>query len=418
MQKKPLVILLACLVVATIGFGITLPVLPFYAERLVLRGRAAQADVAMQVGLLTAVYPMLQLIFAPIWGYWCDRVGRKRLVVIGIGGSALAQVFFGLATTLPLLYGARVLGGIVSSAIFPAASAYVADSTTPRERSRGMAWLGTALSLGVVVGPALGAALARTTWELRAPNGMVVVSSFAVPFFAAALLAFIAMAAAWVWLPESRAIEPASQESEGASSSSRDPNLLARGPLRALLGLALAGQFGLALFESTFALYAKRMWSYGPAEVGAAFIICGLVMSVAQTGAAAMLARRVSELTQVAAGFGLVGTSLALLPATRSIAAVLASVGALAFGIALVSPNIAALISSRGGAKTGAVFGVQSAANSSGQVAGTLLGGALLAWEMEAPFFLAASMLLVVAIVVAWWSRREKRGPESLTTYR
>jgi len=410
MKKRGLLVLLVCLAVATIGFGITLPVLPFYAERLALRAEASAADVAMQVGLLTAIYPMVQLVAAPIWGHWSDRVGRRRLVLIGIGGAALAQLLFGLATTLPLLYGARLLGGMVSSAIFPAASAYVADSTTERERSRGMAWLGTALSLGAVMGPALGAALARTSWEWRTPNGTLLLSSFAVPFFAAALLALIAMAAAMVWLPESRAQGPtASEETERASRGVAAA--LVHGPMRALLGLALAGQFGLALFESVFALYAKRMWRYGPAEVGVAFAVCGVVMAVAQAGAAAFLARRVNELAQVAVGFGLVAAALALMPSTRSTPAVLTSVGILALGIALISPNIASLISARGGGRAGAAFGAQSAANSLGQVGGTLAGGALLAWEMEAPFALAASLLLIVATIVAWWSRRAVPAP-------
>ena len=404
MQRKRMFVLLACIVVASIGFGITLPVLPFYTERLVLRGRAAAADVAIQVALLTAVYPMLQFIFAPIWGYWCDRVGRKRLVLMGIGGSAVAQIFFGIATTLPLLYAARVLGGIVSSAIFPAAAAYIADSTTRDERSRGMAWLGTALSLGAVIGPALGAVLGRTAWELRAPSGAVIVSSFAVPFFAAGLLALGATVAALVWLPESGPIATNRDNPPIESQVKFAEHNRTGGPLRALLVLALAGQFGLALFESTFALYAKRMWRYGPAEVGAAFAACGLVMSVAQVGAAAILAGRVGELTQVAVGFGLVGASLAVLPNVRSVLAMLTSVGTLALGIALITPNIAALISTRGGARTGTAFGVQSSANSLGQVGGTLAGGALLAWRMEAPLLVAASLLIATGITVAWWS--------------
>lgn len=406
MREKRLLVLLACLVVATIGFGITLPVLPFYAERLALRGRASAADVAMQVAVLTAVYPMVQLIFAPLWGRSSDRLGRKRLVVIGIGGAALAQIAFGLATTLPRLYAARVFGGIVTSAIFPAAAAYVADSTTERERVRGMAWLGTASSLGVVVGPALGGALARTRWTVLVPGGPFTVTGFAVPFFAAALLALIATITTVIWLPESEPVDAA--VNVHALDRVRHPmsELLTFGPFLTLLSLAVAGQFGLALFESTFALYAKRMWSYGPAEVGRAFIVCGLVMSLAQTGVAAMLARRVGELRQVAAGFALVGISLALLPSAQSMSAMLMSVGALALGIAAISPNIAALISMHGGSRSGSSLGLQGAANSLGQVFGTLAGGALLGWQMEAPFRLAAITLLGVTLIVAWLSRR------------
>jgi DHA1 family multidrug resistance protein-like MFS transporter len=398
MRRRGLLVLLGCVFVAMIGFGITLPVLPFYIERLALRGRASPADVAMQVGLLTAVYPLLQLVFAPLWGYWSDTLGRKRLVLIGIGGAAATQLLFAVANSLGLLYAARVVGGALSSAIFPAATAYVADSTSDDERGRGMAWLGTAVSLGVVVGPALGGVLARAAWWPDDPGTSAIVFGFAAPFLAAAALALAALAAAAVWLPESRLPAPAANVSARGSTPPAAP----RGFLRVLLGLAFAGQFGLAMFETTFALYAKQMWRYGPAQVGAAFMVCGLVMAVAQTGATRALARRVGELRQIAAGFGLVGASLALLPLAPSTPLVLLAVAALAAGLGLVTPNLATLVSRRAGRRTGATLGAQSAANSLGQVAGTLLGGALFAWRMEAPYLAAAALLLATAAALGW----------------
>ena len=402
-----LAVLLACVFVTMIGFGITLPVLPFYTERLALRSGATAADVAMQVGLLTAVYPLMQLIFAPLWGRWSDSIGRRRLVLLGVAGTAAGQLLFALAGSLAGLYGARVLGGILSSAIFPAAAAYVADATTERSRGRGMAWLGTATSLGVVVGPALGGLLGRTGWEVTNRTGAVLVSGFAVPFLAAAALATVALLGASVWLPESR---PATGEVPSrASGAETAPAMTERGPLRALLGLAAAGQLGLALFEATFALYAKRMWDFGPAQVGVAFMVCGLVMALAQTGFAAVLARRVGELPQVATGFGLVGLSLALLPLSRGVPMVMLAIGALAFGVALIAPNLSALIATRGGPASGRALGVESAANSVGQLAGTLLGGALLGWQMEAPYFGAGVLLIFTGLVVARSARLRLR---------
>lgn len=413
MRRSRLLLLLACLFVAMIGFGITLPVLPFYAERLVLRGRSSPADVALQVGLLTAVYPLLQLLFAPLWGHWSDSVGRKRLVLVGIAGAAVAQALFAFADSLPALYGARVLGGLLSSALFPAAAGYVADATPEAQRGRGMAWMGTAISLGVVVGPALGGILARTGWQLELSTGRVVVSSFAVPFLAAAVLAALAFVAALAWLPES----PVTAADGGRATSLVVAWRAPEGrPLRALLGLAIAGQFGLALFEATFALYAKRMWNFGPSEVGTAFMVCGLVMAIAQTGTAAMFARRVRELPQIAAGFGLVGASLALLPVARATPTVLLIVGTLALGIAFIVPNLTALISTYGGGRTGSALGVQSSANSIGQLGGTLLGAVLLGWQMEAPYFVSAAILFLTGAVVGWQARRGARAPAPTAT--
>ena len=395
-HRRRLMVLFACLFVAMIGFGITLPVLPFYAERMALRAGASAADIAIQVGLLTAIYPLAQLLFAPLWGHWSDALGRRRLVLVGIGGAAVAQLGFAFAGSLGALYGARALGGLLSSAIFPAAAGYVADATDERQRARGMAWLGTASSLGAVVGPALGAMLTRTGLVARYTDGGS--AGFALPFIAAAALGALSFAAAFAWLPESRA---ATESTGGKPHPLATLRQLGSGPLRALLMLVIAGQFGLALFEATFALYARRMWKFGPGEVGAAFMVCGLVMSVAQTGAVALVGRRVGQLTMIAVGFVLVGVSLGVLPTAEGLAAVLFIIAAMALGIALITPSLTALIASHGGAQSGSALGIQSSATSFGQLGGTLLGGALLGWRMEAPYIIAAILLGVLGAMIA-----------------
>ena len=410
MRRKRLTVLLGCLLVATIGFGVTLPVLPFYTERFALRRESTgwMGSVAVQVGLLTAVYPLLQLLVAPLWGRLSDRVGRRRLLLVGIAGAAASYVLFGLATSLTMLYVARAVGGLLSSAIFPAAAAYVADSTTDAERSRGMAWLGTASSLGAVLGPALGGALARTGWEFRASGGTVLISSFAIPFLAAAVLALVSLTSALLWLPESHPGD-ASERPVGARSIAGSPfvaNAIHGTGLRTLLALSLAGQFGLALFEATFALFAKGMWNYGPGQVGASFMVCGLVMSVAQLGVVSSFAKRVGAMPQIATGFALVGVSLGALGLARGAPAVLLTIAFLAFGVALISPNVATLISLRGGSATGAAFGAQSTANGLGQTSGTIVGGALFVWQMHAPFAIASALLLAIGGLVLWWERR------------
>lgn len=382
-----------------IGLGITMPVLPFYVERLALAEGATRQSVVIHVGLLTGVYALGQLVFAPVWGRVSDRTGRRPLIVIGIAGFIVAQVLFGLATSLWLLYAARILGGVLSSATLPVSAAYVADLTTDEERGRGMAWLGTAVSLGFVVGPALGGTLSRRDLHFTARFGHFMVDSFSVPFFAAAFLGLLTLFAAMRWLPESlRAPAPPAAAEEPETEWQR----LARS-LGPLLGLALVGQFGLALFEGTFALYAQAKFNYGPAEVGAVFVVCGLVMTVFQVGTVSFLAGRIREMYQIGAGFGLMGTSLALLVMARAKLSVLALVGLLALGMAFVSPNLAALISTRGGSRRiGAALGAQNAANSLGQASGPLLGGALFMWQVNAPYLLTGALLVTVALVIAW----------------
>lgn len=395
MRWKRLMVLLGCLVVATIGFGITLPVLPFYVERFVGVRQSGTwlGKATVQVGLLTAIYPFVQLVVAPAWGRLSDSIGRRRLLIIGLAGSSVSYALFAMATSLPGLYGARALGGLLSSALFPAAAAYVADSTTGVTRGRGMAWLGAASSLGAIVGPALGGVLVRAGAELRSPDGLTS-SEFAVPFLAAAALALVALLGVVAWLPES---EPGVMEGPASPSRAAAPSR----EMRTLLGLSFAAQFGLALFETTFALFAGQMWSYGPAEVGAAFMVCGLVMLLAQVVIASPVGARMEPALQVAIGFGLVGSSLALLIVSATTATVLLMVGALAFGVALVGPNVSTLISLRSEGRAGTVLGQQGTANGLGQAGGAALGGILLGWKMEAPFVIAASVFIAIGIWVA-----------------
>ncbi len=206
--NKHLWVLLGCVFVVMIGFGITLPVLPFYVERLALQGGASRQSIVLHVTLLTGVYALMQLVFAPLWGSWSDRIGRRPLILIGIAGYIVAQILFGLATSLWLLYLARILGGILSSATLPVAAAYVADLTSEAERNRGMARFGTAVSLGFVVGPAPGGALSQNNLHFNVQFGHLLINSFSVPFFAAAIIGLLTLFAAMRWLQESLPAHP------------------------------------------------------------------------------------------------------------------------------------------------------------------------------------------------------------------
>ncbi len=398
-MKKHLFILLACLFVVNIGFGITLPVLAFYTERLALAEGASSSSAAMHVGFLTSVYALMQLIFAPLWGRFSDRVGRKPLLLLGIAGYAIAQVLFGIASNLWLLYAARIVGGIFSAAAFPAAAAYVTDKTSEENRNRGMAWLGTAVSLGVVVGPALGGTLARRDWHFSAQFGHFVVDGFSLPFFAAAVLAFLTLPVAIKWLPESLRAQSAAAPEETVKLRWRE----IESRLRPLLALAFIGQFGLALFEAIFALYAGAKFNYGPVEVGAVFIVCGLVMAIFQTAMVGFIRGRIGEIYQIAAGFVLMGVSLALLTAVQTTGKIFTLVGVMAFGMALIAPNLSALVSKRmDQSNTGTALGVQSVANSLGQAGGPVLGGALFVWSVGMPFLITGILLLATGFVVFW----------------
>lgn len=406
-MNKRLFLLLFCLFVVMIGFGITLPILPFYAKHLHASVGVSRETMAIHISLLTSLYALAQFIFAPFWGQWSDRVGRRPLILLGIAGSAIAQVLFGLASSLAMLYVVRAIGGVLSSATLPATTAYISDITPERDRSRNMAWLSTAVSLGVIAGPAFGGLTAREDWHFTLGFLDLKIENFAPPFFLSAILMFLTLLVAIRWLPESLPVQAGG--APGDKSNLDWKNL--ESTLLVLLGLTLAGQFGLAVFEGTFAFYAQERFGYGPVETGIVFMVCGLAMVVFQAVAVGYLTGRIRTISQVALGFGLMGTGIVLLLVMSSLPFILGAVSLLSLGMALIAPNLAALVSKQGGQHKGEVLGLQTAASSLGQVGGPLFGGFLFAWQANVPYLVAGTFLAGVGVLIGLNKKRKPRSP-------
>jgi multidrug resistance protein len=394
--RKRLWLLFFCLFLIMIGLGIMLPVFPLYAERVAMASGASRKAAGVHVGLLTGSYALMQFIFAPVWGRWSDRVGRKPVFLAGLAGFAISQALFGIGASLWVFYFARMLGGVLSSAAFPVVSAYVADATTETERSRWMAWQGASVSLGVVVGPALGGLLAAKDLQVALGDRHWVFDAFSIPFFAAAVVGLLAVPVAMRWLPESHT--PASPTTASRPLVSRWRGLGVQ--LLPILLLGFSGQLGLAMFEATFALHAHQMLDYTPERVGHVFVVCGLVMAVFQFAAVGHLATRVAPARQIAVGFVLMGASIGGLLYVRLDSLVLLVVALLASGMSLIAPNISALASVGRGPDTGAAMGLKDAANSLGQAAGPILGSLLFVWDMRAAYSLTGALLVAAGILV------------------
>ena len=397
---KKLLLLLVCLFVVTIGFGVSLPVLPFFFRHL-HSAAVPRETIAIHTTFLTSIYAFVQLIASPFWGQWSDRVGRRPLILLGIAGSAVAQLLFGLASSVAMLYVVRALGGFLSAAMLPAATAYVADITTEGDRAKGMALVGTAASLGAIVGPAFGGLTTREDLYFTFGLFDLKIENYAPPFFLAAALMFLIFLVAFRWLPESLSSRSAS------IVSNRPLNWQRLGkPLLLLLGLTTISQFGLTLFEVVFALQAQDKLGYSPIQTGYVFMMCGGVMTVFQILAVSFLTRYVSSIAQVGLGFILMGSGILLLIMARSLPIVLGVVALFAFGMALITPNLIALISKRGSQHTGTVLGIQNTANSLGQVGGAMLGGVLFAWQVNAPYGFAGVLLVGTGLLMGWRVRQ------------
>ncbi len=401
-MNRYLVILFLCLFIVMIGNGIILPVLAFYIERLALAEGATLSEASFQVGILTGIFALMQFFFAPLWGKWSDHLGRRPLFLIGIGGYAMSMFLFGVGTNLVVLYVARILGGILSAAVLPVANAYVADVTSEKDRGRGMAWMGSAVSLGVVVGPALSSFLPQLGRQLKYPFGHFYIDGFSIPFFAAALLSILTLVAAMRWLPEtvnSQLVKSSIQQTNFDNTLPAPPNrLFIFESLRPFLVMAFLNQLALSTFEGTFALHAKQDIQLGPYEMSFVFMVCGFVMAAVPGFICSWLIGRSRDRFLLPAGFILMGASLAALMTAQRFVIILLYVALFALGVALISPILATLVSRFGGNRPGAALGRLNAANNLGLASGPALGGFLLAWKIHIPYLMTALLLVAAAV--------------------
>jgi multidrug resistance protein len=355
-----------------------LPLLALYAKRFGASG--------LEVGLLSAVYSVFQLVCAPLWGRLSDRIGRRPVLLGTIAANGIAMAVFGLAQSLPLLFASRALAGI-GGANISTARAYIADVTTDAERARGMGLVGAAFGLGFICGPVLGGVLAHYG-GLSAPG-----------LFAAGLAA-VNWVLAYFRLPESR----------HATGPSGGTHLLDLRAMRAALShrdiLLLILTFllinlGFTGLEQAFVLHLSERFDFAERDTGYVFMLVGLIGAVIQGGLIGRLNRRFGERRLLATGICTLAIGMVLVPLAWHLPALLATVVLVATGNALNNPSIASLISRRATGE-GGTLGVQDAAGSLARIFGPSLAG--VAYDNVshvAPFYAGACVSALALIVVA-----------------
>ena len=367
-------------VIDLVGFGLVIPLLPFYAVRF---GASPQL-----VTSLLAVYSLMALLSAPLWGRLSDRIGRRPVLMSSLAAGALAYLWMGAADALWMLFAARGLAGICAGNI-AAAQAYIADVTTPENRAKGMGLIGAAFGLGFIIGPALGGLLAGNN-----PAS----ADLAMPAWVAAGLSGMALLGVAFLLPESRPLE-ARQNMPARSRFAAILGALRRPILSRLILVFFLVILAFSGMESTFALWAMRQFGWGPSQVAYVFAYVGLLSAVLQGGLIGRLSRRFGEERLLLVGLALIGIGLLTLPAARWLSLLALMLAALAVGMGLVQPSLNSLISRRAGREEqGEVLGVSQSVGSLARVLGPLAAGFLFAeFGRDAPYLWGA------ALVAAAW---------------
>lgn len=386
-SKKTLPILFLVMFLVMIGFGIIIPVLPFYAEEL--------GATATELGWLMAVYSIMQLIFAPLWGTVSDKIGRKPVMLIGIVGLSLSFFLLSWATDLWMLFMARIIGGVLSGANMPTAMAYVADITSEEDRGKGMGIIGAAAGLGFIFGPALGGIFSEPYLQL--------------PFFIAGCSSLLTAFFVLFILKESLSPEKRRERNTEKKSSL---NIL-RGPLLNLFILQFFVAVSLAGLEATFAYFAAIKADLNTVRLGYIFMIMGLAQAIVQGGLLGKLTKRFSEgfVIQLGILISAVGFFLILFVNNFITAAIYLTI----FGIGngLIRPAVSALLTKRTDSGHGQVTGTLSSFDSFGRIVGPPLGGALFTVSIGYPYIAGVILSLIAFIIYRLYATKDKQLMQS-----
>ena len=363
MKRSPLIVIFTTVFIDLVGFGIVIPVLPFYAE-----GTAFNAT-PRTVGLLFASYSVMQLIFSPILGGLSDKHGRRPVLLLSIIGTGIGFLVLGLATTVWMLFIGRILDGITGGNI-STAQAYIADVTTEENRAKGMGLIGAAFGLGFIFGPAIGGILSH--WGIH------------VPFFFAAALCFANAVLLFFTLPETvTADHPAKHSAARGRSLSNVIASLKQPKLAFILVIYFLFIVAFSIMTTSFSLYTMFRFGYDAQHTGYLFAYVGLIAVIIQGGLIGRLVKRFGEIPLVIFGALCFAISLFAVPfvgpAAGGLGALLIGGGVFSMGNSLATPALTSLASkSVGAAQQGVVLGVTQSTASLARAVGPSLAAILI----------------------------------------
>lgn len=380
-----MVVLFLVVVIDLIGFGIIIPLLPFFAEHY-------QAS-PFQVGLLMAVYSLTQFVAAPFWGLLSDRIGRRPVLLFSLAGAVLAYLWLGVAEELWALFAARAVGGFMAGNI-SAAFAYVADITTRETRAKGMGMVGAAFALGFTIGPAIGGILAGSD-----PHN----ADFQSPAFAAAGLSAFALVLGVFTLKESLSDEIRKRIAEKPKETrSKQFRIALKNPnIRLLLFLSFLAVFAFAGIEATFALWSRRQYGWGPEQNGYLFALIGFSGALLQGGLIGRMSKRFGEANLIVQGSIALTLGIGLIPFATELWMLIIVMLIAVYGFSVISPSLNSLISLQTNEEDqGGMMGVARSATTLARVGGPAWAGTLFSvLGMNWPYFGGACIMAVVIVI-------------------
>ena len=424
--RRALAILFGIVFLDLLGFGIIVPILPFYT-------RSFPGGTEFVIGLLAASYSAMQFLAAPVLGSLSDRYGRRPIIVLSLAGGVVAWTLFGLADALWMLFLARSLAGAMGGNL-SAAQAYVADITPEEDRASALGLIGAAFGVGFVFGPGIGAVLSFETTIAAvdaALPAVIPVTRFSLPSFAAAGMSLAGAIVAFAFLPESRTLAP--DDGTGQVDRLSEVGMLVEAArsaaLRPLLTAFFVTSFAFSGVTVMFIPFVADVFGYTASQSALLLTYVGVLSVLVQGALIGPLTARYSSGRLVPAGAAALTVGLVGLPATHllggilpdltwlvgfldaDLLALLLVLGILPVGNGVLNVSLTALVSTTAASdRQGSAFGVTQGAGSLARTFGpVVMGGLYTLFGYRIPFLLGAALLFPVLLITT--RLREPREP-------
>ncbi|HEY6137375.1 MAG TPA: MFS transporter [Thermoanaerobaculia bacterium] len=392
MRRASLLVLFLTVFIDLIGFGMVIPFLSFYAREYGASGTT--------VGAVVGIYSIMQFFFAPVWGRMSDRIGRRPVLLISLTASCIGYLLFGFARNLVMLFASRVIAG-AGGANIGTAQAYIADTTTPQERAKGMGLIGAAFGMGFILGPPLSGILSAVGIHHGMHGNLL-------PGLVAGGLSLSALLLAFFVLGESKRPDTKVRAGLPPQFDRRVWSALGRHRLLALIMLTLFLMLlSVAGMETSVTLHARDRFHFRQIDLSYFFLFMGVVVATIQGGLIGKLAKAVGEKTLVSIGTASYTLGLALVPAVWRVPLLYAVAFFIAIGTGLCYPSLTSMVTKASPpSEHGSMLGIATAVGSLARFIGPILIGFLYDLAQARGAFLGGAILTGAAFALSLWMRQ------------
>ena len=386
--KRAIFILVFSEFLVCLGISLVIPVMPFLKNQLHLT--------AADMGIMTSLYALAQLVGSPIIGMLSDRIGRRPLLVLGLGLFMVSEFVFAISNQLIMFDISRIIGGISGAMVVPTAMAMAADITTERQRARVIGWLSASFSGGLILGPGIGGMLANVSYKL--------------PFWCAGVLGFLSMLTMFFFLPKES--ELGHHLKAVTTPKKVDWKKFMTGPIILLLGLILVSAFGLAGFEGIYSVYVNEVFDFSINNIAIVLILNGIISLVLQVVFFDRLIEWLTEIKVIRYSFlfSTIGV-LWILFAQTKIEVVIATL--LVFSaMDVIRPAITTLLTKFSRDGQGFLNGLNMSLTSVGNIIGPSMAGFLLDVNYHYPYMIVV-VVLTLSVILTYALKKPKASHQA-----